>query len=126
MNAFANFNSFMQQHAIISRRMALREKLLLQTDAVLARKGYSRELIETGLSAWPWQVAADASASDAGADAHAPQTQSSARSSDCIRDAARALNRYNKTSPVNDTSLSIGSGSGACDITTGDDNRFAA
>lgn len=94
MTGITPLRNFIQRHTVLARRMDLREKLLLQSDAVLARKGYSRELIEQGLTAWPWKVQAGA--------VPAPADSDEQLSSRWIRSAARALNAYHRGEAVPD------------------------
>lgn len=53
---FHKISSKFQQHYLRVGRARAREVLLRQSDRMLADAGFSRELLEKGVSAWPWQL----------------------------------------------------------------------
>ena len=52
MSINARFFDYMEQRG----RAQLRHKLLTRSDRFLADTGFSRELLEQGVQAWPWRL----------------------------------------------------------------------
>ncbi|MFK7893308.1 MAG: hypothetical protein AB8B63_21010 [Granulosicoccus sp.] len=52
----SKIGSAFQEHYLKVGRARARDVLLRQSDRVLIDAGFSRELLEKGVSAWPWQL----------------------------------------------------------------------
>jgi uncharacterized protein YjiS (DUF1127 family) len=59
MHIIQSIKTAYQRSIVQAGRARVRRELLSLSDRALADSGFSRELLEAGVSAWPWRIAED-------------------------------------------------------------------